>query len=192
MLDDYVFFKNSDGALYGVAPRVIEAGFFPEDGHAEATQEEKEEFIQKTIVLTSLKHPESEDELRMLALDLRDKGILLSGIKKLFGVDLDEIGEVELDRIELLRIERNNRPVEPVIKSLVEPELIVEPEPVVEQVVEPVVEPVVLKILSPKPSLPEDPNKAKHNALRLEKKEQRKKLSINPVKIETVEKEAEG
>ena len=52
MFEHYTFFKSADG-IYGVAPRVIKAGFIPEQDHVEASQEEKEAFIQNIIELNS-------------------------------------------------------------------------------------------------------------------------------------------
>jgi hypothetical protein len=89
MFEAYTFFKNKDGAMYGVSPRVIAGGFVPEEGHFEVTREEKEEFIQKAIDNSSQEYPKTQKELQLLALELKDKGVLPFGVEQITGINID-------------------------------------------------------------------------------------------------------
>lgn len=96
MWEDYTFFKNKDGAVYGVSPRIINNGFTPQKGHREATPEEKEAFIQRAIDNASQERPQSKQDLHILALDFKESGIPTSSIKFLLGVNPDELSKNEL------------------------------------------------------------------------------------------------
>src|SRR6266542_4484820 len=108
VLENYIFFKNSSGAIYGVSPRVIEEGFTPEDGHVEATPEEKEAFTKKISEAASLERPKTKEDLQILSLDLKDKGVLSQGIKKITGVDFENLSQKDLKQIEQSRLNKKN------------------------------------------------------------------------------------
>lgn len=103
MLENHTFFKNEDGVLYGVSPRVMDMGYSPSDGHTEATQEEKDDFIQQAADRVSVEQSKTLREQQTLALDLKDKGLFPSSIKQFLGIDIGEIPEQDLIEIERLR-----------------------------------------------------------------------------------------
>lgn len=103
MFEDHIFFKNADGVMYGVSPRVIEAGFTPEDSHVEATLEEKEAFIQQAEERKALGQPKTLEDKQTLVLDLRDKGMPTESIKLLLGIGIEDIPEADLAKLERLR-----------------------------------------------------------------------------------------
>lgn len=48
-MDQYTFYKNENGVLYGVNARVINNGFVPSAGHTLATEEEKQALLRKVL-----------------------------------------------------------------------------------------------------------------------------------------------
>lgn len=158
MFENYSFFKSSEGGIYSVAPRIIEAGFNLDEGHVAATQEEKENFIQRTM---GQSRSQTKDELQLTALNLRDRGLSADGIKQLIGVDVQKFTKKDLARLEQLKLSTEVPEVEvSLVKSIVEPEA-------------PKIVPIPHKT-----SLPEDII-SRHNAKRLEKEAQRQeKMNI--------------
>lgn len=106
MFEEHTFFKGPTGGVYGVSPRVINSGFVPPEGHTPASQEEKDSFLQKLADSLTLPRPSSQDDLQILALDLKEKGGLPEAIKNLTGVDVDELKKADIKRIKALKAER--------------------------------------------------------------------------------------
>ena len=73
MWEDYTFYKNEDGAIYGVSPRVINGGFVPAEGHKKVTKAERKAFIDKVVKLKKLPRPANMDEIKAKVEALKKK-----------------------------------------------------------------------------------------------------------------------
>lgn len=123
MFENHTFFKGPEGGIYGVSPRVINAGFSPPEGHTSASQEEIEAFLQRIVDNQALPRPQTPEDFQVAAVTLQEKGVFPHAIKKITGVDIDELSKKDLKRIKALKDER-----EALKESVTIKEEIIEPE----------------------------------------------------------------